>query len=260
MQIVNSRPGIPVADYYNPYCDAGTPIDSQPICQTCPPDGGGGTDFPPDGGADVPPGGGGDDVPPGDGEADVPPGDGGTDLPPSDGGADIPPADDGQGGDGTDGVPVDAADETASAFDLALAAFRKGDSATALKQINLAVKEEPNSGDVHQLRSLIHFARKDYKASAAAAHKALTGDTPWEWADVKASYPSTAAYTADLRALEAHVGRKPTDKAALFALAYQYVVMDHKDAAKATLKKVVALEPRDKLSGQLMASLSRTEN
>lgn len=152
-----------------------------------------------------------------------------------------------------------AADDTASAFDLALAAFRKGDNDAALKQINLAAKEEPNSGDVHQLRSLIHFARKEYQASAAAAHKALTGDTPWEWSDVKATYSSKTAYTADLRALEAHVAKKPRDKAALFALAYQYVVMDHKDAARATLKKVVELEPRDKLAGQLMLSLSRKD-
>jgi hypothetical protein len=251
VRIVHSAPGVPVADYCNPYCDANSAIDSQPICQTCPSAG--------DGGTDVPSSGNGADMPPADGGSDVQTADGGADVQTGDAAADVPPADGGQGADGTAGEPAAPAIETASAYDLALAAFHKGDNATALKQINLAAKEEPNSGDVHQLRSMIHFARKEYRASAAAAHKALTGDTPWEWADVKSSYLSTAAYTADLRALEAHVARKPADTAALFALAYQYVVLDHKDAARATLKKVVALEPRDKLAGQLMASLSQTK-
>jgi hypothetical protein len=59
--------------------------------------------------------------------------------------------------------------------------------------------------------------------------------------------------------LEEHVKANPDDAAARFLLAYHYLTCGHNDAAAAQLKKVVALNPQDSLSSQLLQGLGDKE-
>lgn len=270
--------GIVSLNYYNPYGVGAASIDSQSICQAggVPdttgnvPDATAGTAGNPvpgsDGGVGDPgiAGSDGSGVPgvAGDvGNGQVDGSDPGVDGPPVagnvDGDAGVPQP----GNVGDDGSPV-AGDETSqpSPLDQAVSAFQQQDFATAQRQIALAAQGNPNSGDVHQMRSLISFARKDYRSAAAAAHKALSGDAPWQSAQLKLAYGSWAPYTRGLRALESYVGRNPSAKAARFLLAYHYLMLHQKAAARHVLKRVVALQPRDQLAASLLTALDKQTN
>jgi hypothetical protein len=67
-------------------------------------------------------------------------------------------------------------------------------------------------------------------------------------------YPDVETYTAQLRALEDRSRRDPKAAAPRFVLAYHYLVAGHRDAAKAQLKAVLALQAGDRVARRLLAS------
>lgn len=135
-------------------------------------------------------------------------------------------------------------------------AFLQGDYETALAQADKAAKEMPNNPDVHQYRSLILFAMGRYQEAAAAAHSALVGGPGWNWDTLKAFYSDTSVYTQQLRALEKHTTENLNDSFGRFLLGYHYMMLGHADSAGKELTAVVALQPKDSLSAELLKSIS----
>lgn len=136
-------------------------------------------------------------------------------------------------------------------------AFHSGDYKTALSYVDAAVKELPQNAGVHQFRALVLFAMGQYRDSAAAAHVALTGGPGWNWPTLRSFYPSKETYTVQLRALEAYRSKNKQDAASRFLLGYHYMMLGHSDAAAGELVRAIELEPRDKLSAELLAAISK---
>jgi tetratricopeptide (TPR) repeat protein len=142
-------------------------------------------------------------------------------------------------------------------FDSAREAFKNGDFATALKLADQAIAKMPNDASLHEFRALVLFALGRYEEAAAPLYAVLAVGPGWDWTTLIGLYPSIDVYTEQLRALEAYVRAHTNSAPARFVLAYQYLTQGHNDAAIDQLKQVVALQPSDKLSAQLIQQLSK---
>ena len=99
--------------------------------------------------------------------------------------------------------PQTALDAARSHFDAARAAFKGGDYAAALAEIDQAIKNLPNDPDLHEFRALTLFALGRYTESAAALYSVLAVKPGWNWATLIGFYPDVDTFTAQLRALGA---------------------------------------------------------
>jgi tetratricopeptide (TPR) repeat protein len=153
--------------------------------------------------------------------------------------------------------PVQAVSDAAmQTFDRARDAFNGGDYKQALNLADEALKSMPNDASLHEFRALALFALGDFEQAAAPLYAVLSNGPGWDWATLVGLYPNVDAYTTHLRALEAYTKSHPDSAAGRFVLAYHYVTQGHLDAAAAQLKKVVALQPGDKLATQLLGQLT----
>jgi hypothetical protein len=59
--------------------------------------------------------------------------------------------------------------------------------------------------------------------------------------------------------LEKYVKANPNSADARFVLAYQYLVCGHANTAAAQMKEIVRLNPKDRLSAQILNALDRTD-
>jgi len=144
-------------------------------------------------------------------------------------------------------------------FTAAREAFFAGNLQAAMENIDLAIKEAPSNPDLHQFRSLVLFAQKDYRSAAAAAHVALTAGPGWNWETLKSLFPSADVYTAQLRELEETRNLNKEDAAIRFLLAYHYLMLGHQESAVQELTKVVELEPRDQMAAELLTKVTGQE-
>jgi len=149
-----------------------------------------------------------------------------------------------------------ANEEGVNAMEQAVDAFKAGNYPLALQRVAVAVKLMPQDPDVHQLRSLILFAQKDYKSSAAAAHVAITGGPGWNWDELNSLYSDQKIYTAQYRALQQFVVRNPQLPEGHFLLAYHYLMLGHVDAARGELTIVVRLQPKDVLAARILQAIT----
>jgi tetratricopeptide (TPR) repeat protein len=140
----------------------------------------------------------------------------------------------------------------------ARSAFMQGDYKTALAQVDQAIVLVPNDTVLHELRGLVLFALGRYKEAAAVDYAVLSAGPGWDWTTLSSLYPNVEVYTAQLRALEQYTKSHPTASEARFLLADHYLTCGHTDAAAAQLKEVVQLNPKDRLSAQLLSSISTT--
>jgi hypothetical protein len=152
------------------------------------------------------------------------------------------------------------APEDDQSFVAARAAFYAGDYNAALLDINQAVQNVPGNEDIHQFRALVYFAMGDYHRAAAVAHAILEGGPGWNWSTLQSFYASVNTYTQQLRALERYVDEHVNDPASHFELGYQYLMLGYLSAARLQFARVVALEPRDSLSGNLLAGLGGAQH
>ena len=141
-------------------------------------------------------------------------------------------------------------------FDAARNAFMQGDYKTALAQIDQAIAQVPNDTVLHEFRGLALFALGRYKEAAAADYAVLSAGPGWDWTTLSALYPNVEVYTAQLRALEQYAKSHPAASDAKFLLAENYLTSGYTDAAAAQFKEVVQLDPKDRLSAQLLKSIS----
>jgi tetratricopeptide (TPR) repeat protein len=141
-------------------------------------------------------------------------------------------------------------------FDAARTAFMQGDYKTALAQVNQAVALVPNDTVLHEFRGLALFAQGQYKQAAAADYAVLSAGPGWDWTTLSSLYPDVAVYTEQLRALEQYALSNPAASDAKFLLAENYLTCGYTDAAAAQFKEVVRLDPKDRLSAQLLKSIT----
>jgi len=166
------------------------------------------------------------------------------------------------------GVPIDTsapapdqsvADAAVGTFDSARAAFKAGDYQNALQLTDQAISKLPNDPVLHEFRAQTLLALGQYDAAAASLYAVLTMGPGWDWTTLVGLYPNVDVYTTQLRALEAFAKDHPDSASAHFVLASQYMTEGYSDAAVAQLKRVVALQPNDKLSPKLMRQFAKTD-
>jgi tetratricopeptide (TPR) repeat protein len=138
------------------------------------------------------------------------------------------------------------------AFDAAREAFRRGDYAQALANIDAAIRATPSDAVMHEFRSLVLFAMRDYRQSAAVAHSVLAVGPGWDYTTMSSLYPDPFTYSAQLRQLEDYTRQHPRAAEAHFLLAYHSMINSRKDAAIQELQQVVSLMPNDRLAGELL--------
>ncbi len=153
------------------------------------------------------------------------------------------------------GAAPDNQEQIGGIFENARDLFSKGNYSGALEEIDKAGALAPKDPDIHQFRALCLFALKDYRSAAAALYAVLAAGPGWDWTTVSNMYPSTSAYTAQLRALEAYSEKNPNATDARFVLAYQYLVTGHNEQAIEELKIITKLQPNDQLAAQLLQNI-----
>ena len=148
-----------------------------------------------------------------------------------------------------------AADQGSAAVAQARDAFQAGDYDAAQKLTEQALGQMPNDATLHEFLGLVLFARGDYESAAAPLYAALSVGPGWDWTTLIGNYPDADVYAKQLRGLEAFVRAKPRSARAQFVLAYHYICQGHGEAAIRPLRNVVALQPDDTLSPQLLRKL-----
>ena len=148
-----------------------------------------------------------------------------------------------------------ATDQATAVFDQARDAFKSNDYATALQLDQQALGKMPNDATIHEFLGLVLFAQGKYEQAAAPLYAVLSVGPGWDWTSLIGNYSDANLYTEQLRALEAYVKANPKSAQARFLLAYHYITQGHGEAAAGQLKDVVALQPNDTLSAQLLGKL-----
>ena len=149
-------------------------------------------------------------------------------------------------------------DQAVTSFDSARDAFWSGDYARALTLVDPAIQGMPNDAVLHEFRALTLFALQRYHEAAAALYSVLSVGRGWDWTTLAGFYPNVSVYTDQLRALENYCNQNAGSSSAQFVLAYQYLTEGYTDAALQRLKRVVALQPKDTLSANLIRQLDPT--
>jgi thioredoxin-like negative regulator of GroEL len=148
-------------------------------------------------------------------------------------------------------------DQSVASFDDARAAFKSGDYAGALKLADLALAKTPNDPMLHEFRATCLFALGRYDQAAAPLYDVLSAGPGWDWTTLAGLYSSVDVYSEQLRSLEAFCNANPQAASARFVLGSLYMTQGSADAAANLFKQVVALQPQDRLSAQLLAVLTR---
>lgn len=160
---------------------------------------------------------------------------------------------DGQpGGYGVDPATQDRADQF---FAAARSAFFVGDYQSAQAQVDQALSLVPNDTVMHEFRALVLFATQQYRPASGAIYALLSSGPGWDWTTLIGLYPSVEVYTQHLRTLERVCLENPRASEAHFLLAYHYMTAGHTDSAAEEYQQVLAVNPSDTLSSQLLTSL-----
>jgi hypothetical protein len=154
-------------------------------------------------------------------------------------------------------VPVgeEQADSDEEFMNRALEAFHSGQYAEAARWASHAAIENPKNAKVHELTSLALFALKDYRGANMEAHAALSLAPAADWNMLFSYYGDVNTYNQQLDALVSYIGQHTKAFDARFVLAYQDLMMGHKDAAKGELEQVAKGVSQDKLANQLLQKL-----
>jgi tetratricopeptide (TPR) repeat protein len=141
---------------------------------------------------------------------------------------------------------------TATSFDAAREFFKQGDYPSALSSVDQAITRTPSDAVMHEFRSLVLFALRDYRQSAAVIHSVLAVGPGWDWTTMSALYPDPQVYSDQLRMLERYVRDHPRAADGHFLLGYHDMIASRREEAIAELQQVVQLMPTDRLAGELL--------
>ena len=138
------------------------------------------------------------------------------------------------------------------AFDAARDEFRRGHYSAALNSVDAAIRVAPTDAVVHEFRSLVLFALRDYKQAAGVAHSVLAVGPGWDWTSMSSLYADPEVYEQQLRALEDYTQTHPRAADAHFLLGYHYMIASHAEEAVHEFQLVAKLMPTDRLAGELL--------
>ena len=141
-------------------------------------------------------------------------------------------------------------------FDSARRSFLVRDYPGALALADQALVQTPNDPMLHEFRSTCLFAIGRYDEAAVPLYTVLTVGPGWDWTTLIGLYPDIETYTAQLRGLEAYCNAYPRAASARFVLASLYLTQGNLANAATRLREVIAIQPQDRLSAQLLASLA----
>jgi tetratricopeptide (TPR) repeat protein len=146
-------------------------------------------------------------------------------------------------------------DAAVADFNSARDAFKAGDYTKALSLVDQAIRVSPNEAALHEFRGVTLFASGRYTDAAAPLYAVLAVGPGWDWDTFISLYPDVSVYTGQLRQLEGYTRTNPNSAAARFVLAYLYLTQGNTAAAVDSLKRVVALQPKDTISAQVIKRL-----
>ena len=150
--------------------------------------------------------------------------------------------------------------QTAEAsLDSARQAFRAGDYLQALALTDQSLTQTPNDPMLHEFRATCLFAQRRYDEAAVPFYTVLSAGPGWDWTTLIGLYPDVETYTSQLRALESYCNANPRAASARFVLASLYLTQGSTAAAATRLGEVVALQPQDKLSSQLLTAITSSD-
>ena len=138
--------------------------------------------------------------------------------------------------------------------------FKAGDYAKALALADQALKAMPNDSVIHEFRAITLFALGRYDDAAATLYGVLSVGPGWDWTTLISLYPDVDVYTEQLRALEQYTRANPSSAAGRFVQAYLYLTAGQNQAATEELKAVTELQPKDRVSAQLLQSLTKAQS
>jgi predicted Zn-dependent protease len=140
----------------------------------------------------------------------------------------------------------------------ATASFKQGDYDSSVKILNQALTQCPDDPTLHELRSLVFFAKGDYETASNSSHIAMAnGRRYWMWPEMIRLYPDVATYTKQLRTLEAFTKKHPADAGARFVQAYHYIVAGYPEAGARELELVVRLQGDDRLAVEVLKTVAK---
>jgi tetratricopeptide (TPR) repeat protein len=144
-----------------------------------------------------------------------------------------------------------ATEKSSAAIERARAEFKNGDYLASLKSTDESISFAPGDSALHEFRALNLFALGRYGDAAGVLNPLLASGPGWDWATMSDFYPSSDAYSAQLRKLEAYVEGSPGSADAHFVLGYHYLVAGFIDEAYQMFDRVVTLQPADSVAVQL---------
>ena len=153
-------------------------------------------------------------------------------------------------------VVTNAPNSADDVFTNAVAAFQRNDYDAALDITNKGITQYPNDAVLHEFRSLVLFAKRDYQQSAATIHSVLAVGPGWDWTTLIGLYASAPIYTGQLRELEAFTKANPQDAASHFLLAYHYMTCGHTSDAVRQFQVVVQLMPNDRVATDILKMIA----
>jgi tetratricopeptide (TPR) repeat protein len=152
---------------------------------------------------------------------------------------------------------VEGHDTGSDPFDFhrrAKAEFAKGDYRKATYFAAHAAIDEPRNPKTHLLYSLGLFALGEYRGAAVELHAVMMLGSLPDWITIYTLYGSAELYAQQLRALERHVGLRPTSPEGHFLLGFHYLMIGHPEEAKVELLAALKLAPRDRLAAKLLTN------
>ena len=145
-------------------------------------------------------------------------------------------------------------------FDEGVSAFHDGKFEAALNKFDTAMHRLSGDPVLHEMRALTLFALGKFQESAAVLNALLATSPGMDWTTLSGLYGDIDLYTQQLRKLESHIESNPKDAAALFVLAYHYLVTGHLEDAIELLADVVELQPNDTTATQMLAALTADDD
>ena len=155
-------------------------------------------------------------------------------------------------------APAESSDEQAgyALFDRGRDAFLRGEYEQALQLTEQAIQKVPQDPVMHEFAAQCLFALGRYQQAATVLNALLAVSPGMDWTTMISLYRSSDEYTAKLRALETHIKQNPQDVAAIFVLAYHYLICGHMDAAAQLLQRVVEAQPDDRVARWMLDALT----
>ncbi len=125
----------------------------------------------------------------------------------------------------------------------------------AVQNAGKAAMQLHEESEVHEVLWLALMGLADYRGAAIEAHAMdHFGVTP-NWNDIAMKHDDPTRFNAQMKKLESFVQRNKDSDFAAFLLGYNYLVLDHKDAARQWLEEALKMDPQDALCSKLVASL-----